>query len=108
MDILKRYETVKAHKICYNYFYLNHTVNFCYSKHSCFVCGKRPHTLLHRAKNYLEPKRNHNWDAHPTETQNLKSEESGTEGYRAENLTVYQTLSNMSKQPNQAVVLNCF
>ncbi|GFS96873.1 hypothetical protein NPIL_447721 [Nephila pilipes] len=83
---------------------MEHTVNFCYSKYYCFVYSKR--ILLHSEKDDLEPKRNRYSDTHLTETQNLKGDESVTEGNREGNSTVYQTLSNMSKQPNQAVLLN--
>ncbi|GFT39602.1 hypothetical protein NPIL_560461 [Nephila pilipes] len=104
MDIIKRYETVKAHKICYICLNLNHSVNSCYSKHSCLVCGKCHRTPLLREKGHLEPKRNRFSDTHPIETQNLKRDESGTEKNREENSIVYQTLSNMSEQPNQALL----
>ncbi|GFS51903.1 hypothetical protein NPIL_68381 [Nephila pilipes] len=91
------------HKICYYCLNLKHTVKSCYSKLFCFVCGKRYPTLLHREKDDLELKRNRYSDTHPAETQNLKGDESGTEG---KNSTDYQTLSNMSKQPNRAVLLS--
>ncbi|GFT76339.1 hypothetical protein NPIL_72961 [Nephila pilipes] len=83
---------------------LEQTVNSCYSKHSCFVCGKHHRTLLHGERDDLEPKRNRYSDTHPTETHYLKGDESGTEGKREENSTVYQTLRNMLKQPNRAVL----
>ncbi|XP_037828692.1 uncharacterized protein LOC119616431 [Lucilia sericata] len=48
MSVSERYNVVKKHHCCVNCFAPSHEVRDCKSEHSCSVCRKRHHTLLHR------------------------------------------------------------
>ncbi|XP_037957528.1 uncharacterized protein LOC119687322 [Teleopsis dalmanni] len=49
MDVSRRFDTVKKLGICINCLSEGHIVAKCPSKHSCKICNKLHHTLLHRS-----------------------------------------------------------
>ncbi|XP_059217691.1 uncharacterized protein LOC131994814 [Stomoxys calcitrans] len=48
MNYNQRLTEIKRHNLCLNCFSSAHIVKDCKSKHSCYKCGKRHNTLLHR------------------------------------------------------------
>ncbi|XP_059217544.1 uncharacterized protein LOC131994722 [Stomoxys calcitrans] len=51
MDHGHRLAEIKASNLCLNCFSGAHAVRTCKSKHSCFICGKRHNTMLHKDSN---------------------------------------------------------
>ncbi|XP_071052597.1 uncharacterized protein [Onthophagus taurus] len=52
----QRLACANSHKLCKNCLSSRHTTNNCKSTHTCRVCNRRHHTLLHLNSNNLSPK----------------------------------------------------
>lgn len=48
MEPSQRFSEIKKRNLCINCFSAAHSVRNCKSKHNCFKCNKRHHTLLHK------------------------------------------------------------
>lgn len=48
MDVRSKIEILKRYSLCFNCFGTKHGVTACKSSHSCRVCGKRHHTMIHQ------------------------------------------------------------
>lgn len=51
MNQSQRLTEIKKSNHCINCFSKTHTVKNCSSQHSCYRCGKRHHTMLHKEPN---------------------------------------------------------
>lgn len=98
MGYSERFAEIRSCNLCINCFSSGHTVKQCKSKYSCFRCGKRHHTLLHKKP-----------DSVPNLTNSSMPEENNHHPSLKPTATPYVPHSSLqSTSSPQGVIQSCF